>query len=208
LFFFPFFFFDWTNGKNSQNPLKTVSNRPPTKKLRQMKICEPNKEGMKEIMTTINVTRYANGRTIYDCRNSAYPPTNPRLGLKGNTVYWNERTRETTVVVPRQQEDYFSQSATQLTSRYFQKLPTTQERLPAINARSQSKDLYGRTAPVTLERSKFPTDVSRYSTSTNIVLYAIAPEGKLSSIPNKSVASVQYSSQYPTSYSNHFITKK
>jgi hypothetical protein len=155
-------------------------------------------------MTTINVIRYADGRTIYDSRNPAYPPTNPKLGLKGNTVYWNERTRETTVVVPRQQKDYFSQTSTKSTSRYFQTLPTTQERLPAITARSQSKDLYGRIAPVTLERSKFQTDVSRYSTATNVVSRVTAPEGKLSSIPNKTVTSVQYPNQYQPSYSIPF----
>ncbi|MDR0705985.1 MAG: hypothetical protein LBF88_13515 [Planctomycetaceae bacterium] len=147
-------------------------------------------------MTTINVIRYADGRTIYDCRNPAYPPTNPRLGLKGNTVYWNKRTQETTVVAPRQQEDYFSQTSTKSTSRYFQTLPTTQERLPAITARSQSKDLYGRIAPVTLERSKFQIDVSRYSTAANVVSCIPAPEGKLSCLPNKTVTSVPYPKQY------------
>jgi hypothetical protein len=155
-------------------------------------------------MTTINVIRYADGRTIYDCRNPAYPPTNPKLGLKGNTVYWNERTREATVVVPRQQDDYFSQTSTKSTSRYFQTLPTTQEKLPSIVARSQSKDLYGRTAPVTLERSKFQTDVSRYSTATNVVPCVTVPEGKLSCIPNKTATSVRYPNQYQPSYSPPF----
>jgi hypothetical protein len=155
-------------------------------------------------MTTINVIRYADGRTIYNCRNPAYPPTNPRLGLKGNTVYWNERTRETTVVVPRQQEDYFSQTTTKSIPRYFQTLPTTQERLPAITARSQSKDLYGRIAPVTLKQSKFQTDVSRYSTATNIIPCVTAPASKLSCIPNETTSSVQYLNQYQPSYSPPF----
>jgi hypothetical protein len=161
-----------------------------------------NEKGIKKIMTTINVIRYADGRTLYNCKNPAYPPTNPRFGLKGNTVYWNERSRETTVVVPRQQEDYFSQTSTKLTSRYFLTLPTTREKLPSIAARSQSNDLYGRIAPVTLEQSKFQTNVSRYSTTTNVVSCLTFPESKLSCIPNKTTNSAQYPKQYQPPYSS------
>ncbi|MDR1140285.1 MAG: hypothetical protein LBL62_01240 [Planctomycetaceae bacterium] len=157
-------------------------------------------------MTVINVVRYADGRTIYNCKNPAYPPTNPKLGLNGNTVYWNERTRETTVVVPRQQDEYFSQTSTKLTPSYFLTQPTTQEKFPFIAARSQSKDLYGRVAPATLERSKIQTAVSRYSTATNLVPCVPIPEGKLSCIPNKIATSIQYPNQYQQqpSYSSPF----
>jgi hypothetical protein len=136
-------------------------------------------------MTSINVIRYTDGRTIYNCKNPAYPPTNPKISPENNTVYWNERTRETTVVVPRQQDEYFSQTSAKSTPRYFLDQPKTQEKLPAITARSQSKDLYGRVAPVTLEQGKNQITVSRYSTATNFVSCPPTPTAKPSCIPNK-----------------------
>jgi hypothetical protein len=156
-------------------------------------------------MTTINVIRYADGRTIYNCKNPAYPPTNPKLGLEGNTVYWNERTRETNVVIPRQQDEYFSQTSTKSNPYYFQDLPRTQEKLPAITAHSQSKDLYGRVAPVTLEQGKTQIAVSRYSTATNIVTRTPTPIAKLSCIPNKTATSIQYSTNQYQSQSSYSL---
>ncbi|MDR3196668.1 MAG: hypothetical protein LBU34_02265 [Planctomycetaceae bacterium] len=135
-------------------------------------------------MTAINVVRYADGRTIYNCKNPAYPPTNPKSGLKGNTVYWNERTRETTVVIPRQQDEYFSQISVKSTPSYFLTVPATREKLPAITAGSPSKDLYGRVAPMTSEQGKTPTAVSRYSAATNFVPCPPVPKAKLSCIPD------------------------
>ncbi|MDR0335714.1 MAG: hypothetical protein LBI18_01345 [Planctomycetaceae bacterium] len=157
-------------------------------------------------MTTINVIRYADGRTIYNCKNPAYPPTNPKFGLEGNTVYWNERTRETSVVIPRQQDEYFSQTSPKITPSYFLTQPTTQEKFPAVATRSQSKDLYGRTAPVTLERGKNSIIVSRDSTTTNLVPCLPIPESKLSRIPNKIATSIQYPNQYQhqPSYPFHY----
>lgn len=54
-------------------------------------------------MATINVIRSSDGRTLYPCGTTAYPPTNPKMGIKqGNTVTWSERTRITTIIIPRQ----------------------------------------------------------------------------------------------------------
>lgn len=60
-------------------------------------------------MAVINAVRYSDGRTVYNCRNSPYAPTNPKAGtpFSGNTVVWDANTRAATVFVPRQQDDYF-----------------------------------------------------------------------------------------------------
>ena len=55
-------------------------------------------------MTAINVIRHSDGRTFFRCGASPIPPTNPRKGppTSLNTVVWSERTRVTTLIIPRQ----------------------------------------------------------------------------------------------------------
>ncbi|MDR0326738.1 MAG: hypothetical protein LBI05_00425 [Planctomycetaceae bacterium] len=55
-------------------------------------------------MATLDVIRSTDGRTLYPCGTWPYPPTNPKAGSPtgGNTVIWNARTRQATLVTPRQ----------------------------------------------------------------------------------------------------------
>jgi hypothetical protein len=72
-------------------------------------------------MTVINVVQYSSGRTVYNCNNPSYPPTNPKAGtpFSGNTVVWNAKTRETSVVVPRQQDEYIKNQTERASNSSF-----------------------------------------------------------------------------------------
>ena len=55
-------------------------------------------------MATIEMIRLSDGRTLYPCGLTERMPTNPKAGTptSGNTLNWNGRTRQTTLLVPRQ----------------------------------------------------------------------------------------------------------
>ena len=58
----------------------------------------------KNRMTAINnIIRGPDGRFLFRC-GTPPPPTNPKAGppASGNTVIWNERTRVSSLVIPRQ----------------------------------------------------------------------------------------------------------
>jgi hypothetical protein len=94
-------------------------------------------------MTVINVIRYPDGRTIYPCGVSPFPPTNPKLGQsQGNTVTWNENTRVKTVIVPRQNPVNLDAWAPKSNIRYTG--PTTYAKPTRVAVASPAA---GRTAP-------------------------------------------------------------
>lgn len=118
-------------------------------------------------MSTINVIRYANGRTIYNCENSPYAPTNPKLGdsTQSNTIVWNPNNRITTMTQPRERDEYVTRSkAVSLGGTY----PTTNRQSPYFTSvkKTEGTDSYGRSAVTLTERSKSQTVVSRYSTDS------------------------------------------
>ena len=55
-------------------------------------------------MSALGIIRHSDGRMVYPCGGSPIPPTNPKAGTptSGNTVVWNSKTRQSTLLVPRQ----------------------------------------------------------------------------------------------------------
>ena len=88
----------------------------------------------------IDMIHRSDGRTLYPCGARAYPPpTNPKAGTptSGNTLIWNERNRQTTLVVPRQNpvniDSWLPQSSTR--SRFT---PSTYQKPQALRAAAES----------------------------------------------------------------------
>ena len=116
-------------------------------------------------MTTINAIRYSDGRTVYNCRNYPYAPTNPKLGspYQANTITWNPNTRVTTFSQPRQAQ-YDEYVTTTRTTPLGGTYPTTNQQSPYFTSlkKTESSDNYGRSAVTLSERPKQQTIVSRY----------------------------------------------
>jgi hypothetical protein len=83
------------------------------------------------IMATIDIIRRSDGRTYYPCGRSPIIPTNPKAGTEtsGNTIKWNEKTRVTTLIVPRMNPVDIDKWSPQPNLRQYSG-PTTYERPP------------------------------------------------------------------------------
>jgi hypothetical protein len=143
------------------------------------------------IMTTINVIRYADGRTYYNCQNPSRPPTNPKAGTttSGNTLIWNGRTRETTLIVPRQNPVDVNQW-TPSSSPFSQ--PTTNEVLPYL--------AHSKNSVVTAQHALNSVSQKKQAGLCD----PIPPTAKPGKIPDLPSSSVRYPNQSTVTYPRPF----